>query len=153
MGAYGILFAMTFQQHPFGDRRRRSATALIKMLISIDSHEVLPEHIRGLIDYLLWKITEADGKSNTRYKTSSALECSDRRLLRHEHVYQKAKMIEALLRANPDAVEGILDDAVGCTVTAHEHALLSRFDGEYGWERYRKAGLQVLDLATMQRKV
>ena len=64
------------------------------MLLSIESPEVLPEHVRELIDCLLWKITEADGKWNTRYKTIGALECIDKKQLRHEHVYQKAKMIE-----------------------------------------------------------
>ena len=132
---------MTFQPHPSGDRRRSSATALVKILLSIKSPDVLPEHVRELVDCLLWKITEADGKANTRYKTSGALECSDKRLLRHEHVYQKAKMIDALSKAGPNALDSILQDAIGCSVTADEHERLKMFDGEYGWERYRKAGL------------
>jgi hypothetical protein len=144
---------MTFQSHPLAERRRSSAAALIKMLLSIESREVLPEHIRELIDCLLWKITEADGKSNTRYKTSGALKCTDKRLLRHEHVHQKAKMIDALLRAEPSVVDSILQDAIGCIVTADEHESLKMFDGEYGWERYRKAGLEVLDMVTHKRVV
>ena len=36
------------------------------------------EHIQDLIDTLLWRITEADGKYNTRYKTNGAIGCSDK---------------------------------------------------------------------------
>jgi hypothetical protein len=35
--------------------------------------------------------------------------------------------------------------AVGCTVTTEEAVLLAQFDSDYGWERYRKAGITVLD--------
>jgi hypothetical protein len=144
---------MTFQPHRLGDRRRSSAAALIKMLLSIESPEILPEHVRELIDCLLWKITEADGKWNTRHKTIGALECIDKKLLRHEHVYQKAKMIEALLKAGPGGVDGVLRDAIGCIVTKDEHDRLERFAGEYGWERYRKAGLEVQDMITHKRLI
>lgn len=125
----------------------------MKQVLSIKSPEVLPEHVRELIDCLLWKITEADGKANTRYKTRGALECTDKRLLRHEHVFQKAKMIDALLKAEPGAVDRILQDAIGCIVTADEHDRLKMFDGEYGWERYRKAGLEVQDMVTHKRVI
>jgi len=126
---------------------------LIKMLLAAKAPGVLPEHTRELIDTLLWKITEADGKYNTRYKTGGALECDDKSQLWHEHVYQKSKMIEALLNARSEAVDAILSDATGCTVTVDEHMCLSKFDGEYGWERYRRAGLEVFDTVTRERKV
>src|SRR5215472_5310957 len=125
---------MAFQPHPLADRRRRSAAALIKQLLSIKSSEVLPEHVRELIDCLLWKITEADGKTNTRFKTSGALGCTDNKLLRHEHVYQKNKMIDALVKCAPGAVDGVLVEAVGCLVTVDEHLRLNKFDSDYGWE-------------------
>jgi hypothetical protein len=55
-------------------------------------------------------------------------------------------MIDELLEAaSEDAIEGILACAVGCTVTLDEHSRLHCFDDEYGWERYRKAGIVVLD--------
>jgi hypothetical protein len=62
-------------------------------------------------------------------------------------------MIALLIKARPDEVDRILQDAVGCTVTNEEHRLLKRFDGEYGWERYRKAGLTVIDTQTGERSV
>jgi len=106
-----------------------------------------------LIDHLLWKITEADGKANTRYKTKGALDCADDKQLRHEHVCQKAKMIDLLLTQGAGGVEKILDDAVGCLVTVDEHLRLNKFVSKYGWELYRKAGLEVFDMRTMERKV
>ena len=55
------------------------------MLLSNNSPKT-SEHIQDLIDTLLWRITEADGKYNTLYKTSGAIGCSDKSQLRHEHV-------------------------------------------------------------------
>ena len=148
----GIL-RIPFQPHPNAERRKDSAVILIKVLLANREDGILPEHIRELIDTLLWKLSEADGKYNTRYKTNGVLACTDRSQLRHEHVYQKSKMIEALLNAEQDDVDNILSDAIGCTVTIDEHARLNKYDGEYGWERYRKAGLEVFDTATNERKV
>lgn len=144
---------VAFRSHPNAEKRRNSAAVLIKMILANKTAGVLPEHIRSLIDTLLWRITEADGKYNTRYKTRGAINCTDKNQLRHEHVYQKARMIEALINADPDAVDTILDDAIGCTVTNEEHRHLNEFDCEYGWERYRKAGLEVIDMINHERKV
>lgn len=49
------------------------------------------------------------------------------------------------MNAKLEEVDGILKDAVGCVVTRDEHTRLKAFDQEYGWERYRKAGLRVMD--------
>jgi hypothetical protein len=113
----------------------------------------LPDHVSDLIDVLLWRITEADGKYNTRYKTSGALECADRRQLRHEHVYPRSRMIDALLRAKPEQVDDILMDAIGCTVTREEHERLHKFADQHGWDRYRKAELVVIDTDTGERLI
>ena len=60
-------------------------------------------------------------------------------------------MIAALEKAAPHEVDDILKDAIGCTVTVEEHTRLSKFDEEYGWERYRKAGISVIDTQTGER--
>jgi hypothetical protein len=139
---------------PNADARRNSAVTLIKILLVCEKPPtVLPEHVRELIGTLLWKITEADGKYNTRYKTRGAIECTDKSQLQHEHVYQRRKMIDLLLNANPEAADDILSEAVGCTVTVLEHNLLSKCDSEYGWDRYRRANLEVFDTVTKERKV
>jgi hypothetical protein len=61
-------------------------------------------------------------------------------------------MIEALLNAKPEDVDYILKDAVACVVTVDEHERLKQFDNEYGWERYRKAGIEAFDMVTGERK-
>lgn len=146
-------YGMTFRPHPEAGLRRDSASTLMKLLLASKDTGILPEHVRALIDTLLWKMTEADGKYNTRYKSGGALKCIDKSQLRHEHVYQKSKMIEALLNADLEAVDSILNDAIGCTVTVDEHLRLGKYDSEYGWERYRKAGLEVFDAVTGRRKI
>jgi hypothetical protein len=60
-------------------------------------------------------------------------------------------MIAALEKATPHEVDGILKIAIGCTVTIEEHTRLSKFDKEYGWKRYRKAGIVVYDTLTRKR--
>jgi hypothetical protein len=122
------------------------------MLLANNSPDV-SVHVEDLIDILLWRITEADGKYNTRHKTTGALACTDKSQLRHEHVYQRSKMITTLVRAEPGEVDTILKDAIGCTVTEDEHALLLEFDGLYGWERYRQAGIVVMNTETGERVV
>lgn len=49
------------------------------------------------------------------------------------------------MAAKPEEIDNILEDAVGCTVTTEEHDRLAPFDDEYGWERYRKAGITVIN--------
>jgi alpha-beta hydrolase superfamily lysophospholipase len=84
----------------------------------------------------------------------TALKCSDKRLLRHDHVYPKEKMTDALLNAKPEEVDGILTNVVGCTNTQDEHLRLSEFDGERsGWERYRQAKVPVKNTQTGDQEI
>lgn len=129
---------MTYRPHPEASRRIRSATKLIKLLLDAKSPEIRTEHLRELIDKMLWKITEADGKYKTKYITLAALERASK--LSHDHVVTKESLIDALLNATADQVAEILGTALGCTVTREEHARPTKFDYVcQGWERYRKA--------------
>ncbi|HWG21741.1 MAG TPA: hypothetical protein VG225_14515 [Terracidiphilus sp.] len=144
----------TFKTHPRAEDRKRSATALIELLLANKTPEILSEHLREVLKILLWKITEADGKYDTRYQSNGALECKDQKQLRHDHVYPCKRMIGALIQAKPEEWQEILRDAVGCTVTVDEHRLLSTFDEKYdGWERYRKAKLRVINTETGEQQV
>jgi hypothetical protein len=144
-----------FKPHPQADKRRRSAVTLIKYLLADKTPQVLPVHRRELLGILLWKVTEAEcsNKHRTRFQSQGALDAKGRSKLCHEHVFQRKKMIESLEKAAPGEVDGILDIAVGCSVTVEEHDLLKLFDDEYGWERYRKARIIVIDTQTGERKV
>jgi hypothetical protein len=44
---------MTFKSHPRAENRRRSAATLIKLLLANKTPEVLPEHLRELLDTML----------------------------------------------------------------------------------------------------
>lgn len=143
-----------FKPHEQAGKRRQSIAKLIKLLLANQGPDILEKHIRDLLNTLLWKLTEADGKYKTRYQSSGALKCSDRSQLRHDHVYPRAKMIDALLVAKPEELDGILRCAVGCTVTIDEHLRLSQFDDEHaGWDRYRKARVSVKDTETAKWEV
>jgi hypothetical protein len=86
--------------------------------------------------------------SNTRYKTPDALKCNSKRQTRHEHVYPRSRLIDAFI-AKPEALDEILINAIGCTVTIDEHLRLTPFDRLHeGWERYRRADVTVLDTQT-----
>ena len=136
---------MVFKRHKAAGNRRESVARLVKILLSSREPAILTTHLRELLTILLWKLTEADSaKYRTRYQSTEALRDSGGKF-HHEHVYQRAKMIDALLKAQPDQVDGILDLAVGCTITRHEAERLRRFDDDYGWERYRKAGIEIMD--------
>jgi hypothetical protein len=102
---------------------------------------------RKVIDSMLWNITGAFGKYNTRYISKEAMENHDI-VKNHEHVFRKKNMINNIL-AHPEELDSILENAVGCTVTIDEHKLLGEVDrsnkGIDGWERYKQAGISVYD--------
>ena len=106
---------------------------------------VLEEHKKSLISRMIWKITEANGKYNTRYFSEKARKASkdDRR---HDHVWTRKRMLGRILK-DPDVLEHEIERAIGCTVTKVEHDKLTGFDTLCdGWERYKRARIAVLDL-------
>lgn len=73
------------------------------------------------------------------------------RELRHEHVFERAKLVEELLK-HPEKADEIADLAVACTVTRTEHnslAAVCRLNPQLsGWARYQAAGIKVYDMST-----
>ncbi len=127
--------------------RIRSASIAIEAIRSL-SIEI--EHKRELLSICLWKITEADGKWNLRYRSEGAQYLSGNEGLRHEHVFTRKHLIDRLLSG--EGLESVLADAIACVVTATEAKVLDRVSDEFqGWDRYRKAGIRVLDLVTGDR--
>jgi hypothetical protein len=137
---------MNFTAHAEAAARKRSAVALTNILLAAkDTPEILPKHLNELLRILMWKLTQAESSTHrTRFQSQDALKFRDKGNLRHDHVFQCVKMRDMLL-AHPERADEILDIAVGCTVTLAEHEHLHDFDEEYGWERYRKAGIVVMD--------
>ena len=121
-----------------------SARSAIACILGMGS-DVLEEHKKVLISRRIWKITEANGKYNTRYFSGKARKTSkdDRR---HDHVWTRKRMVERILE-DPGVLEHEIQRAIGCTVTKVEHDKLTGFDTLLdGWERYKRAGIAVLDL-------
>jgi hypothetical protein len=137
---------MNFTPHPNATQRKGSAITLAKVLLaSRNEPAILPQHLNELLRILMWKVTEAESSSHrTRFQSQDALKSGAEAKLRHDHVFQCVKMRDELL-AHPERADEILESAVGCTVTSVEHDRLHKFDEEYGWERYRKAGIVVMD--------
>lgn len=104
---------------------------------------------------LLWKTTLAESpKYKTRFQSLEALRRRDKTKLRHDHVFQRSKMIAVLEKAAEREVDVILKKAFGCTVTISEDNRLSKFDKKCdGWARYRKAGSVVMNTQTCKRVI
>lgn len=128
-----------------------SAKALARMILSND--ELLVEHQKKMLTEVLWLLSSADGKHKTRFRSAEVLRLSQHEpqsqvKVQHEHVFPRKAVIAKLLarqtqlRVNPSELDRMLDETVGCIVTADEHRLL--LEG-HGWARY--AGITVMDMA------
>jgi hypothetical protein len=105
--------------------------------------------IRELIGICIGKITEADGKLNTRFRSVGSLDATRETKLQHEHVLEMKKLISDLIDRR-ETVESVIEKAIGCVVTRDEHSILSAVSKKepelHGWERYKRAGIRVFDL-------
>jgi hypothetical protein len=137
-----------FKRHPLADERTRSAVILVKALLQ--TRGLIPGHRREFLKIALWKVTEAEGRSKhkTQLQSQAARSAPRGTKLQHDHVFQRSKMVDTLLEAKPDAIDGILKRAVGCTITKDEHARLNGFKYLDGWDRYRAAGIVVINMET-----
>jgi hypothetical protein len=118
------------------------------MLLLQKDTEILPEHRQEALEIALWKITEADGKHNTQFRSMAACTLPDNELI-HEHVFRIAPLARKLMNGCPEDIDRILEEkAVACLVTKDEHDSL-HVDRELdGWERYRRARITVIDTRT-----
>jgi hypothetical protein len=135
---------------PSAEDRRRSAVALVKLLLK-DVPDLLNQHRVECLKVALFKLTEAEtGKKHRLRFQSDAARSADKKLLRHDHVFQRGKMVEELLnvKSRPEDVDKILDRAVGCVITKDEHVRLNRYNHKDGWGRYQEAGMVVIDTET-----
>jgi hypothetical protein len=129
---------MEYKRIPERLSRIESAETAIKAIIPLD---ILESHKRELIGVCIWKITEAGGKWNVRFRSEKAL--SNTQNLRHEHVYERKHLIDRLISG--ETVDSVIRDAIACIVTQDEHLALSRQTSS-GWNRYRGAEIKVYDL-------
>jgi hypothetical protein len=148
---------MPYVRHKSANERTSSARALVKALMG-DLPGVSLKHKKECLSHVaLYKVTEADCKYKfrTRFMSNAALEFAKTQekigsggFLVHEHVTERSKIIDSLLKASPEEVDDILDSVVACIVTKEEHKSLNRFKNAHGWERYRAAEVRVWDTHT-----
>lgn len=144
----------SYRRHKDADRRVASAQRLLRALLDVKD-EVHEAHLRELLSVCIWKISQAEGSSKyrTRYRSVAALEATTRDL-RHDHVFERRKLVQRLLD-HPGRADEIAELAVACTVTKAEHTLLTALSGRHaeldGWDRYRAVGIDVVDTATGER--
>src|SRR4051794_1618255 len=102
----GRSYGLTYQPYPDVDQIVESARALVKLLLLPDDR-ILMRHRKHAIKLALWRVTE-DGadKYTTRFRSLQSLEPGV--TLRHDHVYERAKMADSLI-AEPNRADEILD--------------------------------------------
>jgi hypothetical protein len=135
------------------ESRLHSAKRLTKgLLIPFrENPDIVLLHREKFLHEALWKITEAEtiNKHRTRYCSYTAFTLPESNL-RHDHVYQRSKMVNNLLDCGPEQVDEILAKAVGCAVTLEEHYSLNKCAQYDGWDRYQKVGIKVVDVMKTQ---
>lgn len=111
---------------------------------------LIPEHRREFLKLAPWKVTVAEGRTKykTQFRSREAISNPPGTKLEHDHVFQRSLMVDALLSASPDAVDTIIKGAVACTISKQEHDRLKQFGHLDGWDRYRAAGIVIVDTET-----
>ena len=139
----------TFVPHKAAETRRASALRLVEVIAPLEIDESIK---RKMLSHSLWFVTETEGTSKyrTRFMSKRAIG-KDSKRLHHEHVIPRKVLVDAMMREPHRAAE-IANTAIGCTVTRKEHEALTKLDesepGVVGWDRYRRAGIVVIDTAT-----
>ena len=132
------------------NKEEASAKYLVGLLLKADVSQMQVGQVKELLSILIWKITESNGKYKLRFVSENALIEKSKKNLIHEHVYERAKLVNELL-ANPSMANDILVNAVACLVTVEDHKALSDVDKSlHGWDRYKAAGIKVFDNETQK---
>lgn len=128
-----------------GSEIRESAIKLVEATLRLD---ILDAHKRGVINGMLWAITESRGKYTTRFLSAAAFQPPPGTRLQHEHVIPRKELVDSIMK-EPARAREFLQSAVACVVTRDEHRRLSEVTRNQpqlkGWERYKEAGVIVRD--------
>jgi len=105
---------------------------------------------RALFDTACWLVSERDGKYTPRYGTDASL-IAPKKLHRHELVVSRADLWFVVRHGLTVTETFALCEA--CMATKDEHLRLHAVieSGVYSWERYVKAGVEVLDMEMWNR--
>jgi len=107
--------------------------------------------LTGLLDQVFWHATVHPHKLQIRWRSLEATREARlplSRFLRHEHVFERAWLRSQLVDEGKEPA-AVLPFAVACLVTVEEHARLRSVDDDLvGWQRYRAASIDVVDMRT-----
>jgi|GEM_PF-3165448 hypothetical protein len=134
------------RDYKVSDSREQDLEGLYELAkFVLESKSINLKYKKETLDWILWKVTEIDGKENTRYRSEQALITNEK--INHEHVVTKRFLVEKLIEF-PDMYKEILESAIACIVTEDEHKnKLSKVKNLEGWERYKNAEVDVIDMA------
>ena len=133
---------------PPADEEQVLVAGIATARFAVTCPELFHAYRRELLDNVLWLVSVApSGKYTTRFRSKAAVTDPNAEL-RHEHVYTRRSLIAQMLE-DPACIDQVIRErTIGCVVTKDEHRRLSQFDKTHeGWERYRAAGIEVLDMA------
>lgn len=124
------------------DISRGVIKAILKMLVP-------PEYKKSLMHNMIWKISGANYKDKTRYCSAEAIK--DNEKAQHDHVFTIDSIKKRFLKYinDKDEFDRTVNLIIGCSVTKTEHKKLTKlgYTKIIGWERYKKAGIKVLDMS------
>jgi hypothetical protein len=132
------------------DARLSDVKKALAGILQLDIHVQMKKRMVG---YVIWEMAEyLNGNFKGRYRSKGAMIPGV--VIQRDHVNQKARIIERML-ANPDQIDAMLSDLVHCLVTKEEHKRLTAISKSNldidGWNRYRMAGVEVMDMLTMEQ--
>ena len=134
---------------PLEEAEQKALAQSVRMLVEVALRMPFESTRNEALKIALFQLTEEGGgsrKTAPRFRSRAAFEDSNAKC-QHEHVVER-RWLRSALAARPDMADEILGLAIGCLVTKLEHERLAAVDASlFGWERYRAAGVEVLDAA------
>ncbi len=138
---------MTYEPRPDRDDRLASAIRIAKW--ASRANDLYEAHRKELLSIACWKATELDGYRNTRYRSTGVVTGAIGTRVNHEHVVTRRCLVSAMI-SHPDSCELLLTTAstAACLVTKEEHDAM-RSSTAFAWDRYKEAGIAVIDMSDM----
>lgn len=134
-----------YQPSPEREEKLRFCVAALDKILEIPGSPGLQEE---LFRAIVWIVSEIDGKFATRYRSREAL-AAPAGTVQHEHVVPM-RQLWAIIRQKHMSPARLLPLVTACVVTREEHRRLTAHDrlpdAEFGWLRYAKCRIPVMDL-------
>lgn len=135
-----------WQPAPIAGDVRREAARWIRVILEDPTMPADARYRR--LDAELWAYTEIKRsnpfKYNLRYRTLGVQNGPDDVKIHHEHVVPRRWLIHTLID-HPDQAFLVLSLSASCATTEAESKQLSANEASFGWARYARAGLIVID--------